>query len=90
MIHLEDRDGGATAGRQAEDFAGDFREVLFPPIGARMEEKHDEAGGGIDAGKVWAFVRIAELAGESQVFQSIAATVLAGCNVFDVKPKARG
>jgi len=58
--------------------------VILPPISSRVKQNLYIARYGVDSTQVRAFVKIATMAGERQIFDIAGAAVLAGNNVFDL------
>ena len=88
MIDFENGDSRAAHWRRARDDATGFNKMLIPAITPRMEERNKGVRCVVDSREVRAFVRVAEMAGEGQVFERIAAVVLARDDVFDMESQA--
>jgi hypothetical protein len=89
VIYIEDDNRRPPGGSVGEDFTSDVGEVLIPSVSARVKERDDPAGHGVDPREVRPFMRVAKVAGQGQVLEVIAATVLAGDDVLDVKSQPR-
>ena len=61
--------------------------MFTPIVKARMKKPRELFGFRVKAGKVWAFVEIAVVTGEREVFRRVFAAVLTRNDVFDVKPQ---
>ena len=61
--------------------------MFAPIVKARVKKSRELFGFWVKAGKVRAFVPIAVVAGEREIFRRIFAAVLARNDVFDVKPQ---
>jgi hypothetical protein len=72
--------------RATEDNDDDDDKVRVPDVKARMKERHDGGGLGIDGRQIGAFEAIAVRTREREIGQVIVAPVLAGADMFDVEP----
>jgi hypothetical protein len=59
-------------------------EVLIPPIPPRMKQPDERAAFRIKSTQVWTLVRIAVVAGESEVFAVVPSAMLSSNDVLDV------
>ena len=84
-IHLKQPRSGPANGRQAKDARAAYDKVVFPPIPARVKQPDDFRRVRIVAGQVCPFVEVALVAGERKVVQSVAAPMLTGNDVLEVK-----
>jgi hypothetical protein len=58
--------------------------VIRPPVPPGVKQNLYLACHRVDSTEVWAFVQIAAMASEREIFDIIAAAVLTGDNVFDL------
>lgn len=84
-IHVEQPDRSTPLGRQAHYLTSAEHEIIAPDILTGMEQGNDCARSRIDTRKVWSFVRVATIAGESKVVWIIGPTVLLRYNMLDVE-----
>src|SRR4051794_4883949 len=85
VIHSEDTHGSASGGCQADDMGLRHRKMERPSIAPRMVKDGYIAGLRIDAGEVRALVKVAMLAGVSQIIERGRPAMLDRNNVLDMK-----
>jgi len=71
--------------RYAGDFTATMREMFVPIIQSRMKQARQCPGLRIKPGKIRAFVQIAVVTGEREVFRRVFSSMLARSDVFDVE-----
>jgi hypothetical protein len=75
---------GSANGCDAFDTNAAGDKVLSPAVPSRVKERHELTAGGIHAREIGTFAEIATVAGEREIVNVIAPSVLLGNDVLDV------
>jgi hypothetical protein len=84
-VHAEHADGGAANLGLADDVNAIPSEMLVPVLLARVKERGQSIGLGINSSEIGAFVEITVDAGETEVRFIVSAAVLDRADVLDVQ-----
>jgi hypothetical protein len=89
-VHVQRRDRGSPRGGSADDCLPVARppKVLFPNLGARVEEADLNSGPGVDADRPIPLGQVARGACQRPIAERIGAAARAGDDVFQVKAMA--
>ena len=88
-IEFQDSHRRAADGCETHDAQALPSEVLAPPIAARIKQRGDLTGLGINPGEIAPLVQVAVGASQRKVFQLIAPAMLAGSDVLDLQRNER-
>ena len=84
-VHVEDANRRPSGGRLADNIDAAPLKVIVPPLVSRMKQLGDPTSMGIDPREVWALVKIAVNASQSQVVEIVAPAMNPWDDVLDVK-----
>ncbi len=85
FVYPQKTDSRSSRGGQADDFASLVLEVFTPVVQAWVKQSGELLGLGIQTSEVGAFVQIAVMASECQIFSDVRPAVLLGDDVFNMK-----
>jgi hypothetical protein len=66
-IHLQQLDRSAPRGCESDKFCAIQREVFLPMLPARMKQRHNRSGGGIDTAQIRAFEQVTAVTRQGQI-----------------------
>lgn len=89
IVHRQQANRRPPLSSTPNDFNADPVEVVSPSIKSGIEQQHNRVGFRVDRGEIRSLVSVAVRTSQGQIVRVVAAAVLLGPNVLDVKGEKR-